>query len=134
MNFWKVLLICVQNPASSLAPEALDGSASKLTQRRVHWCWRPPVATRKIVPCSSKEGSREGLEVGTFASAAFLRGPGWGGRTHRVGLGTGGLAPEVGGDDGDEELQDGEDGKHSQVAPAHILGTQNPTVKASREF
>lgn len=41
-----------------------------------------------------------------------------------MGLGTGGLAPKVGGNDRDEELQDGEDGKHGQIAPAHILGTK----------
>lgn len=55
---------------------------------------------------------------------------GWGWGTHRVGLSAGGLTPEVGGNDRNEELQDGEDGKHGQIAPAHILGT-TPTVKAS---
>lgn len=59
------------------------------------------------------------------AATAFLKGSGWGGSTHCVGLGAGRLAPEVGGNDCDEELQDGEDGKHSQIAPAHVLGTQS---------
>lgn len=69
---------------------------------------------------------------------AFLRGPGWGGRgegaggTHRAGLSAGGLAPKVGGNDRDEELEDGEDGKHGQIAPAHILGTHPESRQAQR--
>lgn len=35
----------------------------------------------------------------------------------------------MGGNDCDEELQDGEDGKHSQTAPAHILGIKNPQLR-----
>lgn len=48
----------------------------------------------------------------------------WCESTHCVSLGTGGLAPKVGGNDSNEELQDGEDGQHGKVAPAHILRTQ----------
>ena len=39
-------------------------------------------------------------------------------------LGASGLAPKVGGNDCNEELQYGEDGKHGQIAPAHILRTK----------
>lgn len=39
-------------------------------------------------------------------------------------LGASGLAPKVGGNDCNEELQYGEDGKHGQIAPAYILGTK----------
>lgn len=60
------------------------------------------------------------------------------GCTHRVGLSAGGLAPKVGGNDRDEELEDGEDGKHGQITPAHILGThpqsrQAPCSRAQEE-
>ena len=41
-----------------------------------------------------------------------------------MGLGASGLAPKVGGNDRNEELQYGEDGKHGQIAPAYILGTK----------
>lgn len=48
----------------------------------------------------------------------------WCESTHRVSLSTGGLAPKMGGNDSNEELQDGEDGQHGKIAPAHILRTQ----------
>lgn len=47
-------------------------------------------------------------------------------------LGASGLAPKVGGNDCNEELQYGEDGKHGQIAPAHILGTKTHSQGQSR--
>lgn len=88
---------------------------------------------------SSSQLSPKGEVGGGWRCSLFLdyrhsSGPWtWCESTHCVSLGTGGLAPKVGGDDSDEELQDGEDGQHSKVAPAHILGTQTQ-VKSNREF
>lgn len=55
VNFWRVLLNSVQHSDWSPEPRTFHHSAPRLPEKRVHWCWRPPVAMRKIVPFSGTD-------------------------------------------------------------------------------
>lgn len=79
----------------------------------------------RLITAQPQRGSGRGCRRNLCPDNRLSRGLWmWCASTHCVSLSAGGLAPKVGGNDSNEELQDGEDGQHGKVAPAHILRTQ----------
>lgn len=99
-----------------------------------HWVSSPISQLDVLITAQQQSRSGRGCRYNLFLDIRLPQGLWtWCESTHCVSLSTGGLAPKVGGNDSNEELQDGEDGQHGKVASAHILRTQT-TVKANRTF